>query len=233
MSERKKLVRQAWVIQLASTLLAAYLKFTYATMRWTVENEDLAHAVENNAGTGAIACFWHSRIALAPCLVRGLNEKKVVKALISLSADGELISLTVDKLGFPAIRGSRAIEKEEGRREAGGKEAFREMVRWVKGGDIIAITPDGPLGPAEEIGEGGPTLARVTGADVILAGLAAKPCVRLKTWDQSVLPLPFSRGMLVWDGLLHLGRGDDPVEAAQEWRTRLKTATDRAEALLQ
>jgi hypothetical protein len=60
-----------------------------------------------------------------------------------------------------------------------GEQAFRDMVKWVRDGGGIAITPDGPRGPAEHMEKGTPSLARMTGAPVIFVGLAAKPCIRL------------------------------------------------------
>ncbi len=76
-------------------------------------------------------------------------------------------------------------------------------------------------------------LARVAGAPTLLVGLACRPCVRLKTWDRQVLPLPFGRGAMVWDGALPApARGESLDATAADWAARLTAATARAEALL-
>ena len=114
-----------------------------------------------------------------------------------------------------------------------GEQAFRDMVKWVKDGGGVAITPDGPRGPAEHMEKGTPSLARVTGAPVIFVGLAAKPCLRLGSWDQTMIPLPFAKAAMVWDGPTGAGRGDDPDQLVEDWAARLSAVTRRAEALVE
>ena len=140
----------------------------------------------------------------------------------------------VGRLGIPAIRASSA-KKSDPAKAKGGAAAFREILKWLKTGGTAAITPDGPRGPRQEMAEGTPMLAAVSGAPVLLAGLACRPCLRLRTWDAMVVPLPFGRGAMVWDAPLTLDRseaaaGVEPLRRA--WAERLTAVTDRAEALL-
>lgn len=226
----KQLVRAEVVQKTLAALFSGYLKFVYATLRWTREGDERPVHVWKTGG-GAILCFWHSRIPLSPCsweLKRGAQD---MRALISRSADGEFIALTMEKIGFPAIRGSRK-KLSNPTKEKGGSEALREMVRWVKGGGGVAITPDGPKGPANVMGEGTPVLAKLTGAPVLMVGLACKPCLRLPSWDRTVLPLPFGRAAMVWDGPVTLDKDADNAAIAAEWTERLNAVTERAEVLL-
>lgn len=223
-------VRQLWVIRLAASLVAVYLRLTYLTLRWTHEGRERAEGVWAQPGQGAMMCFWHARIPLSPT-PWDKHAPQTLYALVSKSADGELITQIVARLGFPSIRGSRADEDSRG--EKGGASAFREMVKWIKGGNAMAITPDGPKGPAQIMGEGTPMLARVTGAQVLLIGMACHPCIRFKSWDRTVFPLPFGKAALVWDGPFTAGRDDDPVELAKLWGDKLNAVTERAEALVQ
>jgi hypothetical protein len=177
-----------------------------------------------------IACFWHSRIALSPACWP-LDRAQEPRALISLSADGEFIAKAMEKVGFPAIRGSAAKRGDQARAK-GGAAAFRDVLRWLKAGNGIAITPDGPRGPAEQMTDGPPMLARLGRAPVLLVGLASRPCLTLDTWDRAVLPLPFARGVIVWQGPL-AANGDDDLEALSgDWAARLSAATRAAEAAL-
>lgn len=229
-------LRSPFVIWLLSSIFAGYSKLVFATLRMTVEGADKAEAVwarGREEGVGAILCFWHSRIPMSPLTwPQDLARRQDMRALISRSNDGEFIARTVEKLGFPAIRGSSA-KKTDLAKNKHGEQAFRDMVKWVKDGGGIAITPDGPRGPAEHMEKGTPSLARITGAPVIFVGLAAQPCIRLGSWDQTMIPLPFAKAAMVWDAPTGAGRGEDPGQLVEEWAARLSAVTRRAEQLVQ
>ena len=63
-------------------------------------------------------------------------------------------------------------------------------------------------------------------------GFAARPCKRLKTWDSMVLPLPFGRGAMVFDGPVRFSPGDDLEATRADWAARLTRATQAAEAAI-
>ncbi|NGM52596.1 DUF374 domain-containing protein [Caulobacter sp. 602-2] len=227
-------LRSPLVIKILSSIFAGYSKLVFSTLRMTVEGQDKAETVwaqGRTKGTGAILCFWHSRIPMSPLSWPQSPARQDMRALISLSNDGEFIARTVEKLGFPSIRGSSA-KKTDLAKNKHGEQAFRDMVKWVKDGGGIAITPDGPRGPAEHMEKGTPSLARVTGAPVIFVGLAAKPCIRLGSWDATLIPLPFAKAAMVWDGPTGAGRGDDPEALAEDWADRLSAVTRRAEEIV-
>lgn len=215
-------------------IVAAYLGLTLRTLRWRRENEAAVAAVWD-AGGPVIVCFWHGRIALSPACwpmdrVRA-GRAQAPRALISLSPDGAFIARAMARLGFPAIRGSSTKARDKAKRK-GGAAAFREVLRWLEHGGGIALTPDGPRGPAQAMAEGAALLAARSGAPVMLVGLACAPCLRLKSWDRTVLPLPFGRGAIVWSGPFRA-----PVERERladlraDWAQALTEATARAEAL--
>lgn len=221
------LPRTPWLQALAASLVAGYLRATFRTLRWRFEGREGAERVWDGKGP-VIVCFWHGRIALSPSCWP-LERAQPPRAMISHSGDGDLIARIVGKLGFPAVRGGGG---EAGK---GGARAFRETLRWLRGGNCIAITPDGPRGPALSITDGPALLARASGAAVLLVGLAADPCARARSWDGHVLPLPFGRGAIVWDGPLHVARDADADAVAAvsaDWRERLVAVTERAEALV-
>ena len=157
----KAFLRSAAVQTFAAWLISSYLRFVYLTLRWTREGQETAQGVWD-AKSGVIVCFWHGRIPLAPPSWDRRKGAQEPRALISNSSDGEFIALIVDRIGFPAIRGSRQRTDSVG--DKGGDKAYRDMIRWVTGGGGIAITPDGPAGPAEVMGAGAPSLASSTTA---------------------------------------------------------------------
>jgi len=226
----KMFVRTPWVQGALAWLVSAYIGLTLATMRWRFEGLAAADAAVASP-EGVIALFWHGRIALAVGCRRVL-KRKPRRVLISNSPDGELVARIVERLGFPAIRGSSTMDNRADRRSIG---AFRDAVKFLDAGGVVAITPDGPRGPAERMPEGPVMLARARATPVFLFGLAARPAVTLKSWDKTRIPLPFSRGSVVFEGPLIIPRGADAeaIEAARlDWQTRLTAAQARAEALL-
>lgn len=212
-------------------LLSSYLAATFATMRWRYENRDPVDAAAV-APEGAIACFWHGRIALAPAL-RPVFRDKPRRVIISTSPDGEFIAKTVARLGFPAIRGTSALTDK--RRTVAGAFTFREAVKFVLEGGVLIVTPDGPRGPAQRMPIGPVVMARLRGSPVYLCGLSASPAVTLRSWDRGLLPLPFGRGCAVFVGPLVVPRhaDADALEAVRlNWEGQLNAAQARAAEIL-
>jgi lysophospholipid acyltransferase (LPLAT)-like uncharacterized protein len=227
-------MRSPVVQVLMALILTAYLKLALATIRWRREGEPIAEAARAS-GSGILVCFWHSRIALSPAswpLGPGRRGPEP-RALISLSPDGAFIARAMAWMGVPAIRGS-SMKGSDRAKPKGGAAAFREALAWIRDGGGLAITPDGPRGPAEQMAPGAVQLARITGAPVLLAGLACRPALRLSSWDRAVLPLPFARGAVVWAGPFTAPRDADDAALAdlqRTWSLALSEATARAEAL--
>ena len=225
----KTLFRAAWVQSTLAFLLAAYLRATLVTIRWRHEGRERAEAIWDAKGP-VLVCFWHSRIPLSPaCWPLGRAQEP--RAVISLSPDGEFVAKAMARIGFPAIRGSSRKDSDP-KKEKRGSGATRDILRWLKDGNGVAITPDGPRGPAEDMKEGPPMLARLSKAPVLLVGLASKPCLRLGSWDKAMIPLPFTRGAIVWAGGDPAARDADSTVLAEAWAQTLSTVTRRAEAMV-
>jgi len=226
----KLLARRPWVQASLAWLVSVYLGVTLRTMRWRFENRAPADAAVASP-EGIVAFFWHGRIALA-VVCRRVLKKKPRRVLISNSPDGELIAKVVARLSFPAIRGSTTMDSRGDRRSIG---AFREAIRFLENGGVVAVTPDGPRGPAEQMPDGPVMIARTRGTPVFLFGLAARPALTLRSWDRTQIPLPFGRGCVVFEGPLRIERGAAPevIEAARaDWERRLGAAQAQAEAML-
>lgn len=215
------------VIQtILSHALAGWMQFCFATIRWTHENEAVAEQVWAERG-GVLCTFWHSRIALSPACWP-LDRAQPVKGLVSLSPDGQFIAKAVALQGIPAIRGSSA-NKDKADRAKGGTQALRDGLKQLKVGGL-AITPDGPRGPARQMAEGLPLMARLSGAPALFIGLSCSPAIRLKSWDRAVLPLPFAKGAIVWD-LARYPEGAEIGDVVTEWTERLTAVEARADAI--
>jgi lysophospholipid acyltransferase (LPLAT)-like uncharacterized protein len=97
-----------------------------------------------------------------------------------------MVSRVANGLGLVPVRGS------SGR---GGAEALVELVNTAGKYDV-AITPDGPRGPAEVVQPGVIMLSQMTGRLILPVGAAAWPRKRLGSWDRFVVPMPHARACI-------------------------------------
>jgi lysophospholipid acyltransferase (LPLAT)-like uncharacterized protein len=219
-------LRNPLIQRVLSSILTAWMRFCFATIRWTHEGREHAEGVWAAQG-GVICAFWHSRIALSPASW-DLTRAQPTKALVSLSSDGQFLAHALAQQGFPAIRGSSA-NKDKGDAAKGGSRALRDGLRQLKVGGL-AITPDGPRGPSRVMAEGMPLMAKMSDAPVVFIGVSCNPAIRLNSWDRAVLPLPFSRGAIVYD-LARYPEGAEIAEVTAAWAERLTAVEARADAI--
>ena len=219
-------LRNPVVVSVLAWTLAKWMQFCFATIRWTYQNQGVAEAVWKQGG-GVLAVFWHSRIGLSPACWP-LDRATPAKALISLSADGEFIAKAVARQGFPAVRGS-STNKDKAEKAKGGTQALRDGLKQLKVGGL-AITPDGPRGPARQMAEGLPMLAKISGAPALFIGMSCNPAIRLNSWDKAVLPMPFGKGAIVWD-VADYPEGAAMADVVLAWTERLNAVEAEADAI--
>lgn len=133
--------------------------------------------------------------------------------LISRHRDGQLIARTVAHLGIGSIAGSSG----KGGTDKGGAAALREMVRTLKRGGYVGITPDGPRGPRMRAAKGVIDAARLAGVPIVPAAYAVTRRKVVSSWDRFIVALPFGRGVLMWGAPIVV-----PADADQEQRERLR-----------
>jgi lysophospholipid acyltransferase (LPLAT)-like uncharacterized protein len=172
-------------------------------------------------GQPIIAAFWHQRLLMMPFLPR----RGKVGILISQHRDGEFIARAVKLFGVDAVRGSTT---------RGGFSALRGMIRFFRTGANIAITPDGPQGPKHIVQIGVVELARQTGAPILPVTYSASRRKVFASWDNFILPLPFSRVAYIWGEPLFVPRDTDK-EGLEENRMilqeRLRQITEEADQI--
>ena len=136
-----------------------------------------------NSNKEYIFCCWHNKLFLGPHL---LPRNRVINALQSSHSDGMVTSLAFKYLGMNVILGSS---------KKGGMQAFRKMVKCIKSGESVAITPDGPKGPKEKVKEGIIKLAQITETSIIPLVWTTNKFKLINSWDNFVIPYPFSKGV--------------------------------------
>lgn len=207
----KILVAKASLIVLPR-LMWAYLKIVAATSRITVHGEqhpDGLYAVHS----GFIYAFWHNRQIILPMIRKG----EPIHCLISSSRDGEYIARVAGLFGKTSIRGSTT---------RGGFEAMKQMLRVLGSHGILAMTPDGPLGPAQQVKPGVIQLSRSADSPVIPIAYAASRKKIFASWDGFNLPYPFSRIAIVFGEPFSVA----PSESVDAACLRLKLALDEVTA---
>ena len=226
----KGLLRSPTVQGFLSRLIAAYIELVIATLRWTIETEAPARAALDGP-EGLLALFWHGNI-VAGIACRPLLRAKLRAVMISLSRDGDFIAQAAERLRIPTIRGSTGRADVRGGAK-GGAIAFRKALGVLAEGGVMIMTPDGPRGPREVLQIGPVQMAKASGRPTFMLGLAARPAIRLGSWDRGQVPLPFGRAAVVLVGPLPAPTEASDLEAVRlDWQTRLNAATRRAEGLL-
>ncbi|MGA0859047.1 MAG: lysophospholipid acyltransferase family protein [bacterium] len=127
-----------------------------------------------------IICAWHHDIYFSSWLLKDFE----LTALISSSKDGEYINQILSGFGFGSVRGSST---------RGGIGAMKQLVRCLKDGNAVAITPDGPQGPIHKVQEGIVALAKMTGVPIIPWRYEASSCWKLNSWDSHKIPKPITK----------------------------------------
>ncbi len=205
----KRLLQHPIMLHILSGVLGAYMAFAGATIRWRHVNRAPAEAIWA-AGTPTIVCLWHSRVILGFTAWTYARGAKPIKVMSSKSRESEIIARGLQWVKVGTIRGSK--NKPGKNKNALG--ATREMLRYLREGNCVAITPDGPRGPRMRATIGAVQIARMSGAPILCFAWSAKPAKILDTWDRLVLPMPFARGYRVWADPIPVP--SDADEAAME-----------------
>ena len=200
----KRFMRSGAVQSLAGFLVAAYMTLVKYTTRWEVIGEEhVAHLMGN--GEGLIAMTWHSRFLMLNSAWK--KNYALPHVLISRSRDGAIVAQTTRFLGLRSIRGSS--KKRGSDRVKGGAKASMEIVSALERGGCIVITPDGPRGPRQRVGDGPLRLAKLTGAKIVPCIFSISRRKQFDSWDKFILPLPFGRGKIIWGSPVSLPENVD------------------------
>jgi len=164
----------------------------------------------------AIYCFWHRCVFAAAYMFRNHG----IRVLTSRSYDGEYIARIIEHLGFRAVRGSSS---------RGAVSSLRELQRELEAGEFVAFTIDGPRGPKYVAKPGPIHLARSTGAPIFCFYVAPQRAWVLKSWDQFLIPKPFSRVHCYVRSPITVEAAADHEQALARMQAELEEATRRAE----
>jgi lysophospholipid acyltransferase (LPLAT)-like uncharacterized protein len=208
MSDTARERKIAWSARLGGF----FLRLLAATWRVRFTNPQVIPDV-HASGRRVIYALWHG--SLLPLL--WAHRSRDIAVMISEHSDGEIITRIALSLGFRAGRGSTS---------RGAARALLGACREIEAGHDVAVTPDGPRGPARAVAPGALAIARRSGALVVPVAMHADRAWRLKSWDRFVIPKPFARVTVAYDRPMSVAP-DAPRDATEEVE-HLRAAIDRA-----
>jgi lysophospholipid acyltransferase (LPLAT)-like uncharacterized protein len=186
-----------------------------ATWRIHVRGAEHLHGLRD-AHRPFVFVLWHSRIL--PLLFHHRAEEVVL--LISRHRDGEYLANLAERWGYRSVRGST---------KRGGEIGLLGVVRALQGGAVVAITPDGPRGPAEQVQPGAVAAAQHAGAALLPIGARPSSAWWLGSWDRMCIPKPFSRIDVVYGPPIEVAAGKEGLRRAiDEVRRALQEVTHAA-----
>jgi lysophospholipid acyltransferase (LPLAT)-like uncharacterized protein len=198
--------RARWLIALGFRLLQIWAR----TLRYEID--DRAGVIGKPVNENYIGALWHNRLLIFPFVLRRFFSNRGGAALISASRDGELLANAIKRFDFDVVRGSSSRL---------GARAILQLTDVLASGRDVVITPDGPRGPAYELGPGIIFLAQKSGAPVVPVNMEYSSYWRLKSWDRFILPRPFSKVRVIIGQSHHVRSTSTPEEFETE-RLRLQ-----------
>ena len=204
--------KATWVARLGT----AFLRALAVTWRVRFVNERIVKELRESK-TSFIYVLWHGE--LLPLLWTHRNRD--VAVIISEHRDGEIIARVARALGFRLVRGSTS---------RGAARALLAASRELESGFDLAVTVDGPRGPAHSVAPGALVISQRTNAPMVPVGASASRSWRLKSWDRFMIPKPFARVTVAYGDPIRVG-ADTPRDATQETdnvRVRIEQAGESA-----
>lgn len=169
---------------------------------WRLEIVGEAQVSElRDAGVPIVFTVWHA--FLLPPLWHRRGEG--ITLLISDHNDGGYVARAAVRWGYKVVRGSST---------RGAVKGSLGIVRALRSGGDVAITPDGPTGPPRMAKLGAVAVAARAGAAIVPVGAGASSWWQLGSWDGFSIPRPFARVRLIYGRSLRLEQRSEPLEEA-------------------
>ncbi len=168
-----------WFISWAGYLA---IRLICPTLRYSISWEEPPASPDAIFEKRVIYSFWHRAVFPATWMWRRCG----IAVMVSRSFDGEYIARIIQKFGFGAVRGSSS---------RGGAQALRGMMSTLETGEAVAFTIDGPRGPKYVAKPGPVRLSQMSGQPMAAFYVALSDAWILKTWDDFMIPKPFSKAL--------------------------------------
>lgn len=206
-----KIVKSAFGSSVISFLIYWYARFVGFTNKWKVYGREECFKTWDKEGA-IILIGWHGRAIMLPYF---WNRYRKINALVSLHQDGLLIAGLLKKFGLGIIGGSS---------NGNAKGAAMSLMRSLQKDESIAIIPDGPIGPSMELNMSPIYFAQKSGKPIFGMTYSVKNSkIITKSWDDMMLPLPFSKGVCHLTKPFYIPRHATPEEL-EKYRKEVEDA---------
>ncbi|HEV8381154.1 MAG TPA: lysophospholipid acyltransferase family protein [Gemmatimonadales bacterium] len=195
-----------WAEPIGARIGSALVRALAATWRYRVTGDEHIRALRETRRP-FVFVLWHSRIL--PLLYRHRGEDVVM--LISRHRDGGYLADVGARWGYRSVRGST---------RRGGEVGLLGVVRALEGGAVVAITPDGPRGPAERVQPGAIAAAQHAGVPIIPVGARPSSAWYLRSWDRMCIPKPFAAIDVAYGAPIRVAAGKEGLREAIDAVTR-------------
>lgn len=165
-------------LAIAPRIVYGLTRLWFATCRVKVRGDGPLRDFVRSGNTG-IAAFWHYSFLFLFHYFRNFHAA----VMVSASKDGEYIARLAQLMGHVPVRGSS---------NRGGVRALRDMIEQLRRGNNSAIVADGSQGPARKAQPGSILMASKSGKPIFPFAWAANRALIFKSWDRTVVPLPFA-----------------------------------------
>jgi lysophospholipid acyltransferase (LPLAT)-like uncharacterized protein len=191
-----------WAEPLAAAVGPTLAHALAATWRYRVAGDEHIRALRAERRP-FVFVLWHKNILPLLYLHRGQD----VVMLISRHRDGGYLADLGERWGYRSVRGST---------KRGGEVGLLSVVRALQDGAEVAITPDGPRGPAERVQPGAVAAAQHADVPLIPVGTRPRRAWRLKSWDRMQIPKPFTTIEVAYGAPIIVGPGKDGLRRAMD-----------------
>ena len=199
----RRISRSSWAHAITREFIVWYIRTVHLTSRWVIEgteDRDRLHA----EGQPFLIALWHNRIGMMPFAWE--SETPNLTVMASAHRDGRLVIDGLGRFGFSAI----PIDSRKG-----GSGPTRQVLRLLRQGKCVGITPDGPRGPRMRLRPGMTQLAALAQVPVIPVAYGVSRRKVLSSWDRFIVPLHFSRGIILWGEAIAPPPRDDEAAMAK------------------
>lgn len=165
-----------------------------------------------------IYAMWHAH----QCCIHAIEDKANLSALISRSIDGEIIARITERWGFKTVRGSKG--------KKGSVEATLQLIDRLKNNECVAVTIDGPQGPAFEVKKGVIKVAKMSQAPIIPVYWYSSNFTFLKfpSWDGFRYPLICANLINLYGEPIYVN-ADNTDEQDEQVRIKLQESLEELE----
>ncbi len=189
------------------SFLYRFIRTYSSTFSCTIENEKGWMDYLDHGGK-VLLCTWHQQFFAAIRPFRNYRGYRP-SLMISKSRDGVIIAGVANRTGWRTPLGSSS---------RGGAEALKEMIDNIRESRLGAHVLDGPRGPAGKIKPGVIRLAHEADAVIVPFYTRADRAWYFNSWDNFLLPKPFSRVTLTYGEMIRFDPTTDPDEFESQRR---------------